>query len=1116
MKKKHLKIAIAALLVVACVGALFGFAAACEKEKQEAVITAETVQEFVYDGQVHNVVATLNHDETQLVYDPQQGYTEIGSYAITVSAPATENYNAAMPVLVTLKILDPSDVALEDLGNKLAASSNFNTAEPIGVDMGVNLSYDPKAEGAAGWDYSLSLKGTLNLGESEETIFGITLQDNVKKAAVFAVTYDGAGNAIYLAVGEDKYKIENADILEALVTTAPNTDVTLGTYLNMIVGMLGSNCTAVDANTYTLDFNLKNTLNGTLGQLISSLLPSLIGEDAVNAIYGLLGASDWSSLVAKLPDLSGKIEVAFNEDGSIKNVSFKDVAYKMDKEEGVAQASISPFTISNSAVSAAIPENAAEYTATKLLNFTLNGSITLANDKEVTEGGVTSTVAAPYIKYNVSILSDLDLVNILKGDYANAGKFYLRISHICDDTCGAYCAAKYSAAEGSLVEIAYDSSVNDTAVYIAAALKSIVGEDALVSLGVSGGLASLASMAIPEYTAITADLTTLLGGVTATPIPSEEESDTDPGTDTGTDTGAGSSINIGAILNALTITTEGGLKIGLDVEALLSAFGLDSSVSDIIGGIFGEPITVTAEDGTKSDTTQMGDLTIAIDSLHFFSTELTTEDLNNTMVSVKDESIESTKNWKASLGGSISDSAMTWAYKTNGRDANPRFENEAIDLTKLTIYEAQTMLLNTNVVFDVTAWDGTERVAYGWVMGVSGIDWTLFGVPQQVQLVVSIPQTIANSTLTGALESFVNLYEMLTTNVPATITLAEVTDVQLVMGENFKASYNLLDIVASDYADAKITFTKIVGEKKYPAEIAISNTADVSNYLWTPYGSNYSVYTSINGQKVENGATLAVNPGTVTLTYEAFGQTFTQDITISDPYTAKTMTGTKTEATVNSNFSDDLTFTLTKADGTVDEVYMDASNRWASSAFVSFTEEYSGEDDISVSNSNIKWLVFKSEDPYGESIQTSYFVNIFGNVFEQKVTLKNVETSYKGSVSDPVVDGLTATFTVTVENNVIGYGSGYNGLTIKVENYSTYSYDITVEDNCTVQTSVASIDVANDMQGGKVTFTVTITSNVAGDAKFYIRLYNGEATGANRVVNTYTQKFTFTDPTAQA
>ena len=121
MKKKHLKIAIAALLVVACVGALFGFAAACEKEKQEAVITAETVQEFVYDGQVHNVVATLNHDETQLVYDPQQGYTEIGSYAITVSAPATENYNAAMPVLVTLKILDPSDVALEDLGNKLAA-----------------------------------------------------------------------------------------------------------------------------------------------------------------------------------------------------------------------------------------------------------------------------------------------------------------------------------------------------------------------------------------------------------------------------------------------------------------------------------------------------------------------------------------------------------------------------------------------------------------------------------------------------------------------------------------------------------------------------------------------------------------------------------------------------------------------------------------------------------------------------------------------------------------------------------------------------------------------------------------------------------------------------------
>ena len=49
MKKRHLRIAIAALLVLACVGALLGFAA-CDPEKEAASITAELKQEYVYDG----------------------------------------------------------------------------------------------------------------------------------------------------------------------------------------------------------------------------------------------------------------------------------------------------------------------------------------------------------------------------------------------------------------------------------------------------------------------------------------------------------------------------------------------------------------------------------------------------------------------------------------------------------------------------------------------------------------------------------------------------------------------------------------------------------------------------------------------------------------------------------------------------------------------------------------------------------------------------------------------------------------------------------------------------------------------------------------------------------
>ena len=44
--------------------------------KAEAVITADAVQTFTYDGDVKNVDANLNHSETSLTYTPAQGYAQ--------------------------------------------------------------------------------------------------------------------------------------------------------------------------------------------------------------------------------------------------------------------------------------------------------------------------------------------------------------------------------------------------------------------------------------------------------------------------------------------------------------------------------------------------------------------------------------------------------------------------------------------------------------------------------------------------------------------------------------------------------------------------------------------------------------------------------------------------------------------------------------------------------------------------------------------------------------------------------------------------------------------------------------------------------------------------------
>ncbi|PPL00141.1 choice-of-anchor Q domain-containing protein [Parapedobacter indicus] len=63
--------------------------------KAQAVITADAVQTYTYNGTVKTTAASLNHTETALGFDPQAGYTDVGRYLITITAAETANYEAA-------------------------------------------------------------------------------------------------------------------------------------------------------------------------------------------------------------------------------------------------------------------------------------------------------------------------------------------------------------------------------------------------------------------------------------------------------------------------------------------------------------------------------------------------------------------------------------------------------------------------------------------------------------------------------------------------------------------------------------------------------------------------------------------------------------------------------------------------------------------------------------------------------------------------------------------------------------------------------------------------------------------------------------------------------------
>lgn len=1096
--KKHLRIVIAAVLVLACVGALLAFAA-CDEEKQDATIEAEYRQEFVFDGQVHNVVAKLNHDETELVYSPQQGYSEIGEYTIEITAAETENYYAPEPVTVKLIILDPSDVAREELTDKLASSTVFKTSENIGVDLGVDLAYDPKGE-AEGWGYKLAVKGSIDLAAPDSTLFSISLTDTLKKEEVFSVVYDGAGDAIYIAYGDVKYKAENADLLEALVSEAPNADVTLGSYLSMIVGTLGADgeCTvSEDGKTYTLDFDLKAMLKGTLGNIVGGLLEGDDLADIASAIYGLVGASDWNGFIEKLPEISGDIVVSFDDNDNLASLSLTNVNYKDKENEGTFSCSVSPFSISNNKVQVSLPQDKDEYVSGNLLNVNADGVLSLTTDGK------------SYVDYKVEVMADLDILSLIKGADENTGKLYLRISHICNENCGAYCASKYEAAAGSILEVAYDSSANPTAGYIVAGLQNILGEDALTALGV-GDLAAFANLAIPEYVAITADIPGLLASAVA--FPAEGETETAA-------LASGSNITdiIGKVLGSLAFSAGNGniAKLDIDLGGLLTALGLDEGTVSTIGAIFGDPDNESA----------LGGVSLAITSVGAFDTDFDSFDLYKTLTEVIDPSSEAVKNFKGTIGGgSVSESAKSWAYQTVGEgNNNPKLTTD-IDLSMLTLYEAENVLIGSGVYFDTVALDGTERNnVTGKIYGVEGIDWTAIGQEQKVNLLVSIPQTIANGTVTDALSSTLDLYSLFKIRVPATITLATASDFELVMGESFgDGNYEVLEFVPVDFANATVTYTKTAGDKTTQGSIAVSNTTDLSKYFWTPYASSFSDYITIDDKGIGENKNLpmVINPGTVTLTYEAFGQSFTQDITITNPFKAVSVEMSKDEATVNSSFSVDLTFTLTKTDDTTTTVFMKSSSRYTQSSWLAFPEDFTvatdNTQDIYLMATSWRYNTFPGTIDQ-ESVQTDVYFDIFGQRVTKTITLKNAKTTYKATIGDPQVNGLTATIEVTIANNVIGYGQGYKDLTIAVENYSSSatSYPVRAE-NCEITASVESVDLANDLQGGTVTFTITIKADKAGNGRFYIRLYNGEATSSNRIISGYTDTITFVDPAAQA
>lgn len=205
-----------------------------EPEKSDAYIIAQTEQTYIYDGQVHNVVASLNHDETQLKYDPAQGYADKGEYEITVSADETENYKATSKK-ITLKIVDaPAKSTFElweDFTDGMSKAFALEGKEKFKVNIQAAASVKNSGKTTS---YAIDVMGNIDLSQTQNnsTLFHAIVSADGNNIGLYY-----QDNTMYLEVGNQIFKIKNSD-LTSILTSVNAPQATSGADLSGLIDLL--------------------------------------------------------------------------------------------------------------------------------------------------------------------------------------------------------------------------------------------------------------------------------------------------------------------------------------------------------------------------------------------------------------------------------------------------------------------------------------------------------------------------------------------------------------------------------------------------------------------------------------------------------------------------------------------------------------------------------------------------------------------------------------------------------------------------------------------------------------------------------------------------------------
>ncbi|WP_424492930.1 MBG domain-containing protein [Salinimicrobium sp. GXAS 041] len=180
-------------------------------KKAEAVIIADAVQTFTYDGTVKNVSASLNHEETELTYTPAQGFTNAGTYSVTVASAETDNYLSASEK-VSLVIENAEIEGLTFKGDTFIYDGEIHNLAVTGLPEGATVKYENNDQINAG---TYKVTATVSQENYNDEVLTANLVINKAEAVITAdavqtFTYDGTVKNVSASLNHEETKLTYA------------------------------------------------------------------------------------------------------------------------------------------------------------------------------------------------------------------------------------------------------------------------------------------------------------------------------------------------------------------------------------------------------------------------------------------------------------------------------------------------------------------------------------------------------------------------------------------------------------------------------------------------------------------------------------------------------------------------------------------------------------------------------------------------------------------------------------------------------------------------------------------------------------------------------------------